>query len=149
VSENHPLADREEIALSDLAAEDWAMPATDDSGLHGSFRLACENAGFAVRFTHWTLDSAAALALVAKGHTVCGLYPTSFPIPGTVMRPLAGTPHHRRLFLAWRTDSPIASLVPQATEKVLEGYQELMHARPHYDAWWQRYSGSFPEREEA
>ncbi len=146
LSESHRLARLDEVPLSELAQEDWAMPASGDASLHTSFREACARAGFEPRLTHWTIDSAAAFALVARGHTVAGMYPTAVPAPGTVLRPLKDNPHPRRVFIAWPATSPVAGHIPRACAAVLDAYYELMRQRPHFDLWWRLQRHDTPPR---
>jgi DNA-binding transcriptional LysR family regulator len=58
----HPLADRETVALADLADEDWTAPSTG-----GIIARSCRAAGFEPRITSITRDQLAIHALVERG----------------------------------------------------------------------------------
>ena len=61
----HPLADRESVALADLAGEDWTAPSTG-----GIIVRTCRAAGFEPRLTAITRDQLAIHALVEQGLAV-------------------------------------------------------------------------------
>jgi DNA-binding transcriptional LysR family regulator len=61
----HPLADREAVALADLAGEGWTAPSTD-----GIIVRSCRAAGFEPRITSITRDQLAIRALVERGLAV-------------------------------------------------------------------------------
>ncbi|WP_018353231.1 LysR family transcriptional regulator [Longispora albida] len=135
LADGHPLAARREINLGQLSSMDWAMPQLDDGGLHASFQRACADAGFTPRVRHWTTDSSASAALVVTGTVVCGLYPTTYELPGVRAVPLAGAPLRRRLLLAWRRDCPAAGLAGELTERLHAWYEDVAAQRPAYRAW--------------
>ncbi|MFF0431017.1 LysR family transcriptional regulator [Streptomyces sp. NPDC004327] len=138
LAEDHPLARKEKVGLHELAGEEWAMPEADESGVHAYLHLTCQAAGFTPRIAHVTPDLAVAQILVASGRAVCGVWPTAeVPTQGTVLRPLVDVPFHRRLLLAWNTDSVPAELAEAAGERVLDAYLSLVRQRPQYLAWWQ------------
>ncbi|AUG81505.1 hypothetical protein CFP65_6880 [Kitasatospora sp. MMS16-BH015] len=135
VAETHPAAGQPEIALADLAEDDWVMMTPDDTGLHARLRIVCAAAGFTPRIRHAANDSSAALALIAAGQAVGGLYATGRPGPGVTVRPITGTPHCRQIMLGWRRTSEAAALGPQIAARLLRQYFELAADRPHYAAW--------------
>ncbi len=94
LSEAHPLAGRGELALPELAEEEWACVPGD--GCFGDcFTAACARAGFTPRRLYET-DTASLVHLVQVGRAI-GLCRATFPTtPGIVTRPLTDTP------LAWR-----------------------------------------------
>ena len=61
----HPLAERESVALAELAGEGWTAPSTD-----GIIVRACRAAGFEPRLSSITRDQLAIRALVARGLAV-------------------------------------------------------------------------------
>jgi DNA-binding transcriptional LysR family regulator len=61
----HPLAERETVALAELADADWTAPSTD-----GIIARACRAAGFEPRITSITRDQLAIHALVERGLAV-------------------------------------------------------------------------------
>jgi hypothetical protein len=71
-----------------------------------------------------------AIALVTAGYAVCGVYPTMSPTRGMAIRPLVGNPHSRRLVLAWRTGSRIASHASAILCGMQTAYLETRRRQP-------------------
>ncbi|MBG0853190.1 LysR family transcriptional regulator [Streptomyces spinoverrucosus] len=94
VPEGHALAAAHEVALAELAAEEWACVPGD--GCFGNcFTASCARAGYTPRRMYET-DTSSVVHLVQVGRAV-GLCRATFPTtPGIVTRPLRGTP------LTWR-----------------------------------------------
>lgn len=136
--EDHPLARQEVVGLHELAGEEWVMPEADESGVHAYLHLTCQSAGFTPRIAHVTPDLSVAQILVAGRRAVCGVWPTAdVPAHGTVQRPLVDVPFHRRLLLAWNTESVPLELADAAGERLLAAYLSLVRQRPQYLAWWE------------
>lgn len=139
VHEQHRLAGRQDVELSELAAENWVMPNADDSGMNEFFAAACRAAGFEQRITDFTTDSHVAFALTASGRVTCPLYPIGTNREGLVTLPLTGNPLFRELVLAWRTDWSEASHVDEVCAHIDEGYRELVAGAPVYARWCARF----------
>lgn len=139
----HLLADREEIALTDLAGDKWVMPGPDDSGMTEFFARTCAAAGFDQRIAHLTSEAHVAFALVTGGGAVCPLYPVGTSRQGLARLPLAGNPLFRELILAWRHDSPITSLVGELCARIERGYLALVEDCAVYARWWHRGGADF------
>ena len=113
---DHPLAvasrHRGEIDLAALSDEEWIGEPPDDSGFHVLFRAACEQAGFQPKVEHHSVDTSVLMGFVTSGQGVALISPTSYRMLSSdvTTRPLAGDPIHRRLMLAWSTDSPRAQM---------------------------------------
>lgn len=138
LSEDHPLARQETVSLHELRGEEWVMPEADESGVHAYLHLTCQSAGFTPHIAHVTPDLSVAQILVAGRRAVCGVWPTAdVPAPGTVQRPLVDVPFHRRLQLAWNTESVPPQLADAVGERLLAGYLSLVRQRPQYLAWWE------------
>lgn len=135
VPAGHPAAAAPGIDLAELAGEDWVMMSPDDTGLYTRLRILCEAAGFSPRFRHCANDSSAAVALVAEGQAVSGIYATGRELPGVVVLPLVGNPHHRRVALAWRYGAELGDLADELVESLLERYFARAADRPHYAEW--------------
>ncbi|AHH95615.1 LysR family transcriptional regulator [Kutzneria albida] len=142
LSSSHPLADRAELRLAELAGQDWVMPEEKLSGLSPGLRLACEEAGFTPRCRHTGADLATALMLVRSGNAIGAFYPTGVHSPGMVLRPLVGNPLRRKLVLAWRSGSPVAEVIDHVHETVVKRYQTLVHGHPVYSQWQARQQAS-------
>ncbi|MFI5608640.1 LysR family transcriptional regulator [Amycolatopsis sp. NPDC051903] len=143
VSEHHALAERGEVELAELADEKWVMPDPDDSGMNEFFARTCAAAGFDQRITHLTNEAHVAFALTAEGRAICLLYPIGTDRTGIATLSLTGTPLHRELVLAWRTDSPIASLVDEVCAKIESGYLALVEGSRFYHKWWHDGGSAF------
>ncbi|GGU81508.1 LysR family transcriptional regulator [Streptomyces litmocidini] len=138
LADDHPLARRESVGLGELRDEEWVMPEADESGVHAYLHLTCQSAGFTPRIAHVTPDLSVAQILVAGRRAVCGVWPSAeVPAQGTVQRPLAGVPFHRRLQLAWNPESVPPELADAVAERLLAQYLSLVRQRPQYLAWWE------------
>jgi molybdate transport repressor ModE-like protein len=84
---NHPLAERAEVRLADLATDDWAAAATD-----GLIVRACRAAGFEPNIISITRDQLAIRGLVSRGLAVT-LVPEVLaePFKDLALRPITGT----------------------------------------------------------
>ncbi|MER5204248.1 LysR family transcriptional regulator [Streptomyces sp. NPDC002825] len=144
LAESHPLARRETVSLGELGGEEWVMPEADESGVHAYLHLTCQSAGFTPRIAHVTPDLSVAQILVAGRRAVCGVWPSAdVPAQGTVQRPLADVPFHRRLQLAWNPESVPPELADAVGERLSEAYLSLVRQRPQYLAWWENGGREF------
>ena len=125
----HPLADRDEIALAELAGEDFVGP-PDGTSCHDVTVTGCAAAGFAPAFRHRTLDFHTAMALAAAGLGVTlvpRLGQAAVP-PGAIVAPARapgpGPPRLRRH--ARRCGAPpgrrrVLDALDQSAERVTTG----------------------------
>jgi len=110
--ENHPLAQRQSIALADLASEPWVLfPARQGPGLHERVLTACAQAGFVPRVGQEALQMDTIASLVAGGMGV-GLVTRIIATanrPGVVFRDLTGTgtPVEYELAIAHGRSTPL------------------------------------------
>jgi DNA-binding transcriptional LysR family regulator len=90
----HPLAGRERVPISALAAEPWVAPS--DSGL---IARACAQAGFTMRLTMISRDPLANRALIARGLAVT-LVPAllAAEFAGVELRPVEGAGPERDVY---------------------------------------------------
>jgi DNA-binding transcriptional LysR family regulator len=113
LADDHRLAGRRQIALSELADEPWMAPESE-----GLFVDACRAAGFEPRIAILTRDPLAARAIAAAGLAV-SLTPrllASLDLPGIVTRPLRGIAPRRALYAI----APAQGAHPLARELVDE-----------------------------
>ncbi|GAA1163841.1 LysR family transcriptional regulator [Kribbella jejuensis] len=135
LSADHPVAARTrgEIELAALRDEEWIGEPPDDSGFHVLFRAACEAAGFQPRVEHHSVDTSVLMGFVTSGQGVALISPTSYRMlsPEVTTRTLAGNPIHRKLVLAWSTESPRAQLSREVLAIATTAYNEALteHAR--------------------
>lgn len=98
---HHPLADRETIALADLAADPWIV-GTPGRAYHQLVTVACIGAGFAPRVVHHADEWDTGAALVARGFGVA-LVPRLANLPAhhdTRRIPITGDPAPTRHVIA-------------------------------------------------
>jgi len=137
MSADHPLAvatrHRGEIELAALCDEEWIGEPPDDSGFHVLFRAACEEAGFQPRVEHHSVDTSVLMGFVTSGQGVALVSPTSYRMLSSdvTTRTLAGDPIHRRLLLAWSTESPRAQMARDVHAMAAAAYEAAFaeHAR--------------------
>ncbi|MBD0839086.1 LysR family transcriptional regulator [Streptomyces sp. TRM68416] len=138
LSEDHPLADRPEVRLGELADEEWACVPGD--GCFGDcFTAACARSGFTPRRMYET-DTASLVHLVQVGRAA-GLCRATFPAtPKLAVRPLAGTPLTWRHLLGWHaaTQQPDTAATVLAQARIAhagaaarsDAYATWLAARP-------------------
>lgn len=134
--ERHPLAHRGEVALSELAAEGWAMT-PGDGCFRDCFVAACARAGFTVRDIYET-DVRTCVELVEAGTAVAPCQGSFRTPPGLVTVPLAGTPLHWRHLLGWHPESPAARHAPRVAGYAVEAYRDAVARLPHYHEWLEK-----------
>ncbi|MEU8759692.1 LysR family transcriptional regulator [Streptomyces sp. NPDC048659] len=106
LASGHPLAARAQVALAELAAEEWTDVPGD--GCFGDcFAAACVRSGFTPARVY-EADTASCVHLVQVGRAV-GLCRATFPAtPGVVTRPLTGAPLIWRHLLGWHPEGRAA-----------------------------------------
>lgn len=134
----HPLADREEIALAELADEDWAaIPA--DGCFTGCFAAACARAGFTPR-SLYEADAASCVDLVRSGHAVA-LCQATRRLPGLVTVPITDAPLRWQHLVGWHSESSIGDFAHHVVRLVTDAYAEFVHDSPVYRRWLQDNPG--------
>jgi len=100
--DDHPLAGGE-IELADFAREPWVAP-PEGWSCDDVIRVACSTAGFTPSVAHRSGDWTAIMTMVAAGLGVAVVprLAQDTPPPGVAIRPLAGEPAARHLFVACR-----------------------------------------------
>jgi len=134
MSADHPLAvGPGDIELAALRDEEWIGEPPDDSGFHVLFRAACEAAGFQPKVEHHSVDTSVLMGFVTSGQGVALISPTSYRMLSSdvTTRTLVGDPIHRKLVLAWSTDSPRSQIAEEVLEMASAAYDEALteHAR--------------------
>jgi DNA-binding transcriptional LysR family regulator len=147
IAGNHPLADRDEIDLADLAGEHFGLPRPDDDRTHEYYALACLAAGFELRPTH-DIEGTPLLDLIRAGHAVTFCQATFRSAPGLAVVPLAGTPLWYRHVLIWRREGAFAEHGPLVAGIAATAYQDAARRNAAYPAWLSRHSGG-PTRRSA
>jgi DNA-binding transcriptional LysR family regulator len=124
VPADHPLAERSDATLDDVAREPWVLAAPSSCDQHGLVTAACLTAGFSPRIAHEVIDWPLVVAMVGHGFGI-SLKPRLVPTPAEPavrVIPLRGpgTPH-RRLLASMRRGS-------RDHPRVAIGLRALQHA---------------------
>lgn len=130
----HPLAGQDEVALADLAGEEWVLPPLDDNRLREYLVLACGRDGFAPRVVH-EADASGAREMVSSGQGIGIAQATFRSTPGVLPRPIAGTPLRTRHVLAWHPDGPIAPMSRELLALAHDCYADAVQTSPVYQQW--------------
>ncbi|MEU7474712.1 LysR family transcriptional regulator [Lentzea sp. NPDC042327] len=135
----HRLTGAAAVDLADLADERWIVSSCGD-GCRIVFREMCLAHGFTPRIAH-DVDTLR-FRLVAGGHGVCLVQPTTPETPGMVLRPLTGTPMTVQHLLLWRTDHPLAAQFEEVHAAAVSSYRKLARDNAVYRAWLEADNGT-------
>ncbi|WP_256106662.1 LysR family transcriptional regulator [Streptomyces sp. ODS05-4] len=140
---SHPLADRAEVDLTELAGEEWACVPGD--GCFGDcFTASCARAGFTPRRVYET-DTASLVHLVQVGRAV-GLCRATFPTtPGIVTRPLTGTPLAWRHLLGRHGGSRLLDLAATVLAQARVAHAGVAAGSDSYTRWLSTHRDGLPE----
>jgi DNA-binding transcriptional LysR family regulator len=133
---DHPLADRPEVGLAELADAQWAAT-PGESCLALCFATACAQAGFTPSPILET-DIGGCIDLVQNGTAVALCQPTFRETHGVVAVPLSGSPLHWRHLIGWRPDSPAAPTARMIQSLAAEAYADATTRSPAYSRWLSR-----------
>jgi DNA-binding transcriptional LysR family regulator len=117
---DHPLADRLEIELAELAEADWIL-ANPGVPCWQLTRDACERAGFRPRARHYADEFVGVVGLVAAGHGVSllpRLAQPEFVHEPIVLRPVAGVSPVRRISVQTRAGTADQPHIAPALESL-------------------------------
>jgi DNA-binding transcriptional LysR family regulator len=137
LAEDHPLADREELELADLAEQSWVLTPLDVDREYDMFAAACGRAGFSPRVDHY-LTGVHNLEVVRSGEAIGLTYAVS-RYRGVATRPLVGSPIRIRHMLITEQQSPLVAHLEKLARYVLDNYAETAAAQPTYAAWLDKY----------
>ncbi|MFD9407179.1 LysR family transcriptional regulator [Streptomyces sp. NPDC059989] len=130
----HPLALRDEVSLSDLLDEDWAVPRPDSDRTPEYWSSVCALTGRRP-YTPYEADGRQLIELVRAGLAVSLCQANFIEAPGTTVRPLTGNPLWYRHVLAWRHDTPLDAHAPEVLRRVTDGYLTTSALSPVYTRW--------------
>ncbi|KOV83268.1 LysR family transcriptional regulator [Nocardia sp. NRRL S-836] len=134
----HRLADEPSVDLAALADERWIVSSCGD-GCRIVFREMCLAHGFTPRIAH-DVDTLR-FRLVAGGHGVCLVQPTTPETPGMVLRPLTGNPLTVQHVLLWRTDHPLAARFAEVHAAAVPAYRKLARENGLRGSWLETDNG--------
>lgn len=137
IAEDHPLADRVEVALADLSGENWLLSPVDVDREADCLSTACDAAGFAPEVVHY-LNDGLGVELVRAGEAISPCAPTAHPV-GTVLKPLIGSPIRLRQLLLTERHNPLAAELGRLARYVSAELAEVLATRTAYTAWVDRH----------
>lgn len=126
-----PLTDRDEVAAAELTGRELVLfPRATAPALHDETLTACARHGCTPAAVHEAAGADFTRALVLSGAAVA-LVPKPAPEPGTVWRPLRGTPVTWRTSAAWPQgrDGPAVRLFAEAAYEALLAHAGMFAAR--------------------
>ncbi|MFD7560757.1 MULTISPECIES: LysR substrate-binding domain-containing protein [unclassified Streptomyces] len=132
----HPLAGRERVDLADLAGESWLTLVEEDDGGPEALITACANVGFTPSLRYRITDRMMQYDLIAAGRAISLSQPTAPQVPGTVMRPLAGTPISGRIRLAWNRSAVSAGQAELLYRAAARAYLANVDNNGFHKEWW-------------
>jgi DNA-binding transcriptional LysR family regulator len=122
LAQNHPLARRKSLRLSELAKEPFIFNRRDcDFGYRAQVAAICRKAGFELEVAKEAHDESALYPMIASGQGI-SLLPAStrkLRLKGVVLRNLKDRPDQVELAIAWRKDdkSPLVKNFRTATRE--------------------------------
>jgi DNA-binding transcriptional LysR family regulator len=129
----HPLARQQEVDLTDLMDEDWAVPRPEDRTPEYWARVGL-GTGRRMR-VRYEAEGRVLVEIVRHGHAVSLVQPTFDEVPGIAVRPIAGDPIRYRHLLAWHRDGPLAVSGDIVCRHVTEAYHQASDRSPVYRRW--------------
>ncbi len=135
MSREHPLAGKEQVELSELADERWALTPPDGAGWPDCFYTACEQAGFTPKVPYTVTDALPMREMVATGRAITACQAVFNGAGDVVVKPLAGDPVHMRHLLVCRREGPLAHMFDRVVRLAREAYWATADRRPDYQNW--------------
>jgi DNA-binding transcriptional LysR family regulator len=133
MSADHPLADRGELALADLADETWLLSPLDVDREADCMTRICWDAGFTPKIGHYLSDGLS-VELIRAGEAIALSTPTNRD-SGMVLKPLAGTPMQVRRLLLVERDNPFAEHLDKLARFTADVLTETLERQPVYRSW--------------
>ncbi|MGW0594908.1 LysR substrate-binding domain-containing protein [Streptosporangium sp. NPDC002607] len=133
LNEDHPLVDRKEVELAELADEQWTVT-PGDSCFGDCFATACARAGFTPK-TIYETDVATCMHLAKVGRAAALCQATFQPAEGLKLVPLAGAPLRWRQLLGWHPEAPSAAVAMPIFEHAKAAHSDAVGRSRRYAAW--------------
>jgi DNA-binding transcriptional LysR family regulator len=134
LSAGHPLAGRAEVALPDLATEQWLVGEGKDVRMRALFRAASRRAGFTPRQVQ-RMNASVVFPLISQGHGVALTHALTPARAGVVIRPLAGNPMWVRHRLIWPCRGPLVPHADRLRDALTEAHRVEARRYPVYRDW--------------
>lgn len=138
---DHPLADRDELELRDLAEEKWLLSPLDVDREADCMTAICYEAGFSPKVGHYLSDGLS-VELIRAGEAIALSTPTNRD-SGMVLKPLVGTPMQVRRLLLVDRDNPFVEHLDKLARFTADVLTETLENQPVYNAWRTKH-GALP-----
>lgn len=138
ISAAHRLATNDEITLSELAEENWAVPDDADIRCAEYVRHLGQQAGITPKIAY-RVSAQVARQLISSGMAVGLFQPTASPSEGLVIRPIKGSPADLRHVVAVRAGSPVARYGTELAEAAKRAYWSEARQSAVYRTWLARH----------
>lgn len=139
LSESHPMADRDELELADLAGENWLLSPLDVDREADCMTGACAEVGFAPKIVHYLGDTLG-FELIRAGEAIAPCLP-NVQYAGTVLKPIAGSPIRVRHILLAERHNPLQDHRDKLAAFVCDTLSAARESQPVYNAWLERHAG--------
>lgn len=133
LSEQHPLAGKEEVDLADLADAQWAATPGKSCFLE-CFVSACARSGFSPRHV-FESDVRTCIELVESGDAVVLCQSSFRPPAGLVSVPIIGAPLRWRHLLGWDPVAPASQYAELMAGYAVEAYRDAAARLPRFTKW--------------
>lgn len=134
LSRAHPLAERAEVPLAELAGEQWFPGEGKDVRMRAQFHEACRRAGFTPRRVQRINDNIS-FPMIGQGHGVSLCHPLAVERDGVTVRPLVGDPMWVRQRLIWPVRGPQAEQAPRLRDALITAHRAAAENSPAYRDW--------------
>lgn len=131
--DDHRLAGKDEVDLTDLADARW-VTTPDDGCLRDCFVAACVRSGF-TPLRLYEGDLRTCVEMVEAGDAVALCQSSFRPYPGLVSVPIAGVPLRWRHLLGWHPDSPTAKESGRIIGYAAAAYRDAVTRLPRVRKW--------------
>ncbi|MEJ7635895.1 LysR family transcriptional regulator [Aeromicrobium sp.] len=133
MSADHPLADRGELVLADLADETWLLSPLDVDREADCMTRICWDAGFTPKVGHYLSDGLS-VELIRAGEAIALSTHTNRD-SGMVLKPLVGTPMQVRRLILTERDNPFAEHLDKLARFTADVLTETLERQPVYRSW--------------
>jgi len=136
MSQTHPLADRPEVHLGELAEDNWLLSPLDVDRETDCMMDLCLAVGFTPKIVHYLSDGLG-LELIRAGEAIAASVPTN-RCTGAVLKPLADSPLRVRQLLITEQHNAMADHLTDLGKFVAGGLDEALANQPVYTEWARR-----------
>lgn len=138
MADTHPLADRPEVELADLADDSWLLSPLDIDRETDCMMDTCIDAGFTPKIVHYLSDGLG-VELIRAGEAIAASVPTN-RCTGAVLKPITGSPLRIRQLLLTEQNNALAGNLDELATFVADGLNDALANQPVYSDWARRQS---------